>query len=64
MNSGWKEIDKYHMRFGFSEWRISKAFNVPFPYSLYHYETSHGHFVTLDEAKTVHLELLKNAVQY
>lgn len=60
MNGYWFEIDKYHMRFGYTEWRISKAFNVPLPYSLYHYDTNYGHFETLEEAKQKHMEVRTN----
>jgi len=46
----WRQIDPYHLRNG--DWTISKAINVPLPYGLWHSGKYHGHFATLEAAKT------------
>ena len=53
--SDWIRKDKHYLQLG--DWTITKALNVPKPYSLWQWNECHGHFTTLEEAKQKYTEL-------
>lgn len=54
----WHQVDRYHMQYGKTEWRISKSINVPLPYCLHFEATTVACFKTADEAKAHHEKVM------
>jgi hypothetical protein len=54
--SEWIRKNAHYIQLG--EWTITKAQNVPKPYSLWNGIKNHGHFETLEAAKNKYTELM------
>lgn len=56
----WIEIDRFHMQYGITEWRISFAANVSKPFCLHFGSSTIACFKTVREAKEHHIKVMSD----